>query len=459
METAKSKYEVRGGPKGLPFIGLLRAANRDPLWLLADNGLRYGDIIPFTIMGRNIVQVNHPDLVRQVLMENHKNYKKSKAYIRFESVLGQGLLTSNGEKWKRDRQKIQPMFRREQIEGYYFGVVSDVADKYKRRWFALTEQGEAEIDVTQEMAAITLEVIVKLIFGKDNLDEATIHALHRASDVFLAYLKKIRTLPKVDFDKVFHTPRYRRFKREIVFLDGIITHLLDQYKAGVMEDKLNMLALLFDAQQKDPANFTEQDVRDQCKTMIFAGFETTSIIMQWMWFALDERPDIERKLRESIIAATPADGPLTFAQVDGMDYLAAVFKETMRLYPSFWVTSREPIEDDYFGDFLVRKGSNVVIPQIVMHRHPRFWEKPNEFLPERFLNGNDAAIDDGLYFPFSAGARKCSGYRLAEMEAMTVFAKLLPHFTLTVQNKLGNGFDPSLSIKPKHSLKVRIRRL
>lgn len=458
MQDAAQKTYTVSGPKGLPGLGMMLEVNRDPLAFLVANSQRYGEIIPFHIMGQKVVQVNHPDLVRRVLMENHKNYIKSSAYIRFESVLGKGLLTSNGEKWRRDRQRIQPMFKREQIEGYYFDVIKSVGDKYCRRWLAITDGGEAELNITQEMSAITLEVIVKLIFGKDNLDDETIASLHRSTDVFMDYLKRIRLIPRVDLDKVFCTPRYFRFRKELRNLESIIGSLLDQYKKGLLSDQDNMLALLLAAQKADPEHFSERDIRDQCATMLFAGFETTAILMQWMWFVLAARPDIVARLRGEIAQNLSGEASLSYEGMQKMHYLTAVFKEALRLYPSFWVTSREPLEDDFFGSYRVERGSLVVLPQYVMHRHPRWWKDPDSFVPERFFPENEAEIDDGLYFPFSQGARKCSGYRLAEVEAKAIFAMLLPLFNVSVDKAAEIRFDPAISLRPDPSLLATIRR-
>jgi cytochrome P450 len=463
MTGTERKHYTVSGPRGLPILGMIIDANRNQLNFLQQNALNYGEIIPFHIMGQKVVQVNHPDLVRYVLMENHKNYHKSKAYIRFESVLGKGLLTSNGEKWRRDRQKIQPMFKREQIEGYYFDVINHVCEKYRRHWLSLTKTGPVEINITQEMASITVEVIVKLIFGKDNLDENAIDTLHRATQVFMDYLKGIRLLSNVDLHKIFHTPQYFRFKKALLDLDHIIDSLLDQNKKGLLSDQQNMLALLLKARQEDPENFSERDIRDQCATMLFAGFETTAILIQWMWFSLDNQPDITNKIRAEITKFAPCtttENSLSLMQEDvcKMDYLTAVFKEMLRLYPSFWVTSREPVEDDILGDYKIKRGTLVVLPQIVMHRHPRWWNEPNACIPERFYPENESQIDDGLYFPFSQGARKCSGYRLAEMEAKIIFAKLLPLFNVKIINAVTTEFDPAISLRPKSPLLAKISR-
>lgn len=464
MQDAARTYSMTGGPRGSPIVGMMQAAKKDPLGLLTDNARRYGDIIPFSMFGRKVVQVNHPELVRYVLMENHKNYYKSKGYIRFESVLGQGLFTSNGDKWKRDRQRIQPMFKREQIEGYYFDVVNEVSEKYKKRWLSLTERGAAQINITREMAAITIEIVVKLLFGKGNLDEATIASIHHSYAVFMAYLKKARILPKVDLGAVFHTAAHAQFRKEIDNIEAILNSLLDQYKSGTATDKYNMLALLYAAQQQDPEHFTEQDIRDQSISMVFAGFETTSLLMQWLWYVLDAHPQVAERLRADVTAHAPDTAKedsagITFEQIARMDVLGAAINETMRLYPPIWMNGRAPVEDDRLGDYRIERGTVVLLPQFVMHRHPRWWDAPEEFRLERFLNGNEEKIDSGLFFPFSLGPRKCIGYRLAEMEARLVLAKLVPLFRVRALNASGNALDPGISLKLSQPLMAEITRI
>ena len=447
------EYNLMGGPKGAPFFGSLFDANRDPLAFLANNALIYGDIVDFKVLGRTVVQINHPDLIRHVLMENHKNYHKSPSYIRFESAIGKGLLTSGGDKWRKDRQTMQPMFRRELVEGFYFSVINDVGEKYKRKWLELTENGAAVVDITSEMAAITLEVISRIIFGKDTLSEEQTNALHHSYDVLMAYLAKNRLLPKVDMGKVFRTERYRVFKKEVDKVYALLGRLIEQYRREPRtEEKYNMLALLIEAQKAAPEHFSESDIREHAATMIFAGFETTSILMQWMWYALNAHPGVEQKLR----AAIPT-GDISCDALMGIEYLDMVFKETMRLYPPLWMTGRKPVAEDSIGGYKVTPEHMILLPQIVMHRHPYWWYKPDAFLPERFANGFEP--DEGLYFPFSQGARKCSGYKLAEMEAKVIFSKLLPHFSVTMLTALGNGFNPTISLKAQRPLFARISRV
>jgi cytochrome P450 len=461
--TEPVRFTVNGGPKGYPLLGMLLHVKRDPIGVLADNALRYGDIIPIPMLGLKSIQINHPDLVRHVLMENHRNYQKSDVYIRFESVLGQGLLTSNGDKWKRDRQKIQPMFKREQVEGYFFDVINHVAERYKQRWWKLTQDGAAEIDITREMATLTIEFILKSIFGKDNMDDATIARIHHSFVIFIDYLKDMRLLPKVDMRKLLHMPAYQQFNRELMALHDIVNGLIAQYRDGALTDKYNLLALLYEAQKQDPDAMTDKDIMDHTLTMVFGGFESTSILMQWMWHVLDGRPDIVKKLRDDITGTAPCTAQmdsmgLTYDEAMKMDYLNSFFFESMRLYPPFWVSSRQPLEDDIIGDYKVSKDTVVVVPQIVMHRHPKWWQEPNAFIPERFTAGKGAKIDHGLYFPFSHGPRKCMGYKLVEMEAMVIFAKLLPFFNVKALNVLGNPIDPGISLKLKHPLRVSISR-
>ena len=360
------------------------------------------------------------------------------------------------------------MFKREKIEGYYFDVVREVGEKYKRKWLKLTEKGSAEIDITSEMAAITLEVIAKLLFGQDSMNPERVAMIHHACMARVPRLPQAAAhfpLP-LTLEKIFRTPRYVRYQRELDNFDELLAKLIARNTgAGVSTDKYNMLTLLLGAQREDPEHFTDRDIRDQCATMIFAGFETTSILMQWLWYTLDSRPDVEEKLRAEITrhapcTATGDSSGITYAEIGKMDYLAASVKETMRLYPSIWMTGREPVEEDHLGDYKVKPGTMLMVPQLMMHRHPRWWDRPNAFiLKRRFLGENDPKLDDGLYFPFSLGARKCTGAHLAQMEAKVIFAKLLPLFSGTALNSLGNAMEPALSLKLKTPLRLEIRRV
>lgn len=463
-KVAGQAYTMNGGPKGWPCVGMLKDAIVNPMGLLLDNAQRYGDIIPNPMIGTTMLQVNHPDLVQYVLVENHKNYQKSIHYRRFESAVGQGLLISNGEKWRRDRQKIQPMFRRDQIEGYYFDVVNEVTEKFKQKWLSLTEKGPVQINLAYEMAAITTEIILRIIFGKDNLTEKDIVSLHHSFDVLMSYLKTLRVFPDKDMRKFFHMPSYYRFRKEVANIEVILSDLTNKYRKSDIADKLNLLALLIEAQKVDPANFNDRDIRDHSIMMVFAGFETTSIVMQWLWFALDSNPEVRKKLRDEMIFCAPctanADSSgLRYEQAQQMEYTLAAIRETMRLYPPFWLISRSPVEDDCLGGYKVKAGTEVVLPQIVIHRSPRWWDNPNAFIPDRFLPENEHMILPGAYFPFALGARGCVGAKLGEMEARVIATKLLPMFRMKMLNAVDNGYNPSISLKFKKPLIVEIDRL
>ncbi len=462
--TGETRYSV-SEPKGSPVTGLLIPLIKNPLGsIMSLSRQNCGDIVSFKLFGEpeNVIQINHPELVRQVMVDNQKNYAKSKAYIRFRSVGGLGLINSDGEKWKRDRQKIQPMFNREQISNYYFNVTNLVTEKYKKRWLQLTENGKAEVNLTEEMVKITTEIILRSIFGQKISDEA-VTSLYQSYNVMLDYLKTIRVIYNVDSRRLFCHPAYFKFKKERDNIDHHIKTLTDQYRANPLYDRYNMLSLLIEAQKADPENFSERDIRDQAVTMVFNGFETTSLLMQWLWYLVDDFADAGKKLRTEILttipcAATHDSSSLTFAEVQKLDYAGMVIKETLRLYPPIPIVSREAKEDDYFGDFKVKKGSSVIIPIIAMHRNPKYWEHPNSFIPERFLPENEAKIDDGMYLPFMHGGRKCSGHAFVDMEARTIIAKFLSLFKVVILNKVDNKIEPGITLKPKNPLMAEISR-
>lgn len=448
--------------KGNTLLGSLLPLLMDPLKFMVDASRSGADIISFRVLWQKMAMVTHPDLIRYMLVTNHKNFKKDDSYIRFQSVGGLGLITSHGEKWKRDRQKIQPMFSREMIISYHFDVANEVSERHKKHWLERLEQGSFEIDISHEMALITTEIIMKTVFGRSISDEM-VHGLHRSYDVIIEYLKRVRLIPSVDMRKKLRMPSYFRFQRALDYLHEVIRELGQEYRDGKINDTKSMFAMLLAAQKQDPTHFNDIEIRDQCITMLFAGFETTAVSMQWMWYALDGRNDIRTKLREEITrhaphTATPDSSALTFAELSKMEYLTAFFRETIRLYPPFWSTGRTPIEDDALGSFKVKKGMTIVLPQFVMHRDPKWWERPEELVPERFLPIEDARYDEGAYFPFSHGPRKCIGAAFAEMEARTIMTKLLPLFDVACLNKQGNPITPSISLKLRHPLRVRISR-
>jgi cytochrome P450 len=448
--------------KGPPFVGLLLPALKDTVGFMMDLSLSHGDVVSFHIMGQQGIQVNHPDLIHYILVDNHKNYRKSKPYVRFESAIGLGLLTSNGDKWKRDRQKIQPMFNRERISGYYFDVVNEVSEKYKQKWLEATKNGPFDIVINEEMARITTEVILKSIFGHD-IDDEEVISLHESYGVLIEYLRNIRLFPSVDLRKALMFPSSFKFRKALANVDSRIAALADKYRSAGGMGRHDMLSLLVEAQKSQPDYFSDKDVRDHCVSMVFAGFESTSIFMQWFWYLLDDRADIKYKLREHITQHAPCTSTsdsksLTFTELMEMDYLSMVYKETMRLYPPFWMTGREPIEDDMLGGLRVPKGTAIVLPELSMHRHPRWWHDPHTCIPERFTPENEAKIVDGAYFPFSLGPRKCSGHSFVDMEAKTIMAKLLPLFDVMVLNKLSNPLLPGISLKLKNPVRVRVSR-
>lgn len=450
--------------KGIPFFGKVFEAVSNSLELSMNAAALDADYIVTHMMGLQILQINHPDLVRYVLMDNHKNYRKNNTYIRFESVGGLGLLTSHGEKWKKDRQKIQPLFHRQIIMDNHYATVNEVSEKYKQAWLEKTKNSQSfELNITEEMASITTEVIMKTVFG-NQIGTEEITAMRRSFQVLINYLKNIRVIPHIDLRQAMKWPAYFEFNRARAHVYAIIDRCADQYRLNAhTEEHRSMLSLLVEAQQKDPDHFTNDDIRDQCATMIFAGFETTAILMQWLWYVLSDEREVVARLRHDIIGKAPVAGELDsaglgFEQVSEMEYLSMVLKETMRLYPPFWITGREPLEDDYWGDFRVKKKTTIAIPQIAFHRSPRWWKDPETFDPERFSAENEKNIIDGTYFPFSLGPRKCIGAFFAEMEAKTIMAKLIPLFDVVALNKTNNALDPAISLKLKKPLICKVSR-
>ncbi len=456
-------YIFKGGPKGPFFIGLLQQMKSDPIGFMEKNSIEYGDFIPFSVMGKNMIQVNHPDLVRYVLMSNAKNYSKGKNYRRFEPALGQGLFTSSGEKWKKDRQKIQPMFKTEQIQGYYFDIVKSVSIKYKKLWEDRIKSNDNIINISSEMSFMTTEIILKSIFGKDNINDESVRSLHRSYSVLIEYLKKQRLFPDIDFRAIFNTGQYKLFKEELANIENILNELIIRYNNGSVCDEYNMLSLLLKDKKLDSESWSNSDIRDHTVSMVVGGFETTSLLMQWIWFALDTNPNVRENLYNQLVINMPylSDGnsdKISYKDMVGIEYLNGVISEAMRLYPPFWATARTPIKDDYFGSYKVKAGSVVILPQMIMHRHERWWHKSKDFLPERFAD-NQNKEKEFIYFPFSLGPRKCIGFRFAIMEAKTIISVLATSFNVEILNSESHEFSPGITLKTKNNIMAKISKI
>lgn len=442
------------GPESLPIVGCIpKVKEEGVLNFLMNNAVSYGDIIPFRMGIDSVLQINHPSLIEEILRIKHKRFKKASNHQRFREVLGDGLLTSNGEKWKKDRQRLQPVFKRDLIEGIYFQKVQKVGEALTEEWGQKASAGAA-VNVTEDMARATLKIMLHTIFG-ERVSEADVLQIDSAIREFMDYVGLPRLLPNVDVNKLVGTSKYRDLKKTRGELKKLVKRLYFD-ELGAPSDEPNMMKLMIFALQNDEDSFCFEDLYDHSITMFFAGYETTATLLQWAWHCLEQNPCVETKLLEEL-SSLDSLSQFSFQAIDGFPYLDAFLKETMRLYPSFWATTRASIEIENLGGMEIRPSQTLLLPQYVMHRHPRFWDNPEEFKPERFLSERQMHIVPGSYFPFSIGHRKCVGYRFAEMEAKVLISMLLPIFRLREGGERSYELKPIISLRLEEDLIMRLQ--
>lgn len=432
----------RARPGGWPVIGDLLAMRREPLAFLS-RVAREGDVVRLRL-GRDVFLLNHPDHAQRVLHDNHANYRKNFFYARMKPLVGEGLLTSEGNDWKRKRRLAQPAFHRERLAAFA-GIMAHHTGALLDRWADPAARG-APVDVAADMMRLTLTVVGHALFGFDLLtgaDEARqafTRALRITSDRFFALLYLPPWVP---------TPANLKFGRAMRVLDGLVDEVIAARRGRPpREDLLGMLMEARDAE--GGAGLSDEELRDEVITMVLAGHETTASALSWALYLLSSARESDRRLhRES--AAVLGGRDATVGDLPRLEYAARVNQEAMRLYPPAWIFGREAIAADAFGDVQVPAGATVSICPWLLHRDARFWADPERFDPDRFLPGV-AVRPRYAYVPFAAGPRMCIGNAFATMEMQIVLAMVASRYRLELVPGQPVQVEASVTLRPRSGI-------
>jgi len=342
--------------------------------------------------------VHHPDDVKRVLVTNHRNYTKGVGIDRVRLLLGNGLITSEGEFWRRQRRMSQPAFHRKVIERFA-GVIDELNDAMLDRWAAAAERGEP-VNLTQGMSELALDVVLHSIFSEDlgrlvtDLNESPFMMVTR------------------------ETKRDPRFAYEFRQLGTVVQQIIRQRRAhGKRHVDFTQMLMEF----KDPdtnAGMTERELLDEILTLVVAGHETTASTLNWTWWLVSQHPEVERRLQEEQDRVGPLGAGATYADLERLPYTLAVLQEALRLYPPAWILTRRAIGPDKLGGYAVPPGTDVFLSPFVIHRHPAFWDNADRFDPGRFEPGRGGTRHKFAYLPFGAGPRHCIGENFSLFEMM-----------------------------------------
>src|SRR5579863_1661613 len=437
------------GPKGLPILGMALEVRKDPLGTLQRLAREYGDLVGFTAMGMRRVLVSRPEYIQQLLILDHaKLHKSALTKLVVGPLLGQGLLISEGDFWRRQRRLAQPAFHRSRTNEYS-PVMVECALERMRQW-----RGGETRNIAEEMMKLTLEVAVRTLFGTTLAGDS--EAIGKAMTFLMRYyLRRGRSPWRIPAS--WPTPANRRARREVEYMDSLIYGIISDRKKDT-RPRNDLLSMLMAALHEDGSQMTEKQVRDESMTLFVAGHETTALSLVWTWYLLGENPEAEARLHEELRAVL-GGRPAEVSDLDRLPYLNAVVHESLRLYPPAFIMARMNVESVTVGGYEIPPRSTLLASQWVMHRDPRFFEQPERFLPERWLDGLESRLPPGAYFPFGDGPRRCIGQGFAQLETALVIAAIAQKFRF----RLTKGFpvvpEPLVTLRPKYGIEMTIQQV
>jgi cytochrome P450 len=412
---------------------------RDPLTFFTTIARTYGDVVRFTFGSQPVYLVSHPDMIEDVLVTESKKFMKGIALQRAKRLLGEGLLTSEGQMHLRQRRTIQPLFHKQQVQRFAEAMV-----RHAVRWRESVGDG-ATIDVTAEMGGLTLAIVGETLFSANvqsdanEVREALSDAVQSFAYAVLPYVELIEKLPVGPFVKV---------RKARARLDRIILRVIANKRSGIDNpeglsphagpDLITMLLAARDPENPAEPGMSDQQIRDEAMTIFLAGHETTANAMSWTWHLLGQAPAVESRLHEELERVLAGRIP-TVEDVPKLEYTRAVIAESMRLYPPAWTMGRRVIEPHTIGGYSIEKHALVLISQWVVHHDARWWNEPDRFLPDRWLNNSVPSVALGgsapsaarpryAYFPFGGGNRVCIGESFAWTEAILLLATIAQHW-------------------------------
>jgi len=435
------------GPRSLIPGRFLRSMQRSPTTFLQRLAREYGDVVRFSIGPRDIYSFAHPDAVREILVTHDRSFIKSLALQRSKIVLGEGLLTSEGDFHLRQRRLAQPAFHRDRIRRYG-EVMSSYAVRARERW----RDGQ-RVDVHHEMMRLTLAVVAKTLFDADVEGEAD-EIGGALTEIMLMFPKLLN--PFIEMFMKLPIPQMRRFQRALARLDRTIYDIIAARRASG-EDRGDLLSMLLLAQdtEGDNGRMTDQQLRDESMTLFLAGHETTANALAWTWYLLAQNPAAEaefhRELREVL-----GDRPPSPDDYPRLRYTEMVLAESMRIYPPAWGIGRMATEDVAIAGCEVPRGAIAIVSQWVTQRDARFWPDPERFDPLRFTEEAKAARQRFTYFPFGGGSRICIGEGFAWMEGVLLLAALGQKWRFVREDPRPVEPQPLITLRPRGGIAMRL---
>ena len=437
------------GPRSSPRSLLPIALGREPLSFLRDLTARYGDVAHLTATGEHLVVLNHPQLIRDVLVTNQRNFRKGRGLEKARKLLGDGLLTSEGETHLRQRRLMQPAFHKERIASYA-ATMTEYADRVQQRW-----TDGATLDIAEEMMRLTLGVVGRTLFNADVESHA-----RNVGEALTAVLNSFWTtmLPFADLLEKLPIPLLKKGRAARAQLDAIVYGLIAERRRnpGDRGDLLSMLLLAQDEEQGG-RGMTDTQVRDEAMTIFLAGHETTANALAWTWFLLSGAPHVEERLHEEVDRVLAGRTP-TVADLPRLPVVEQVITESMRLYPPAWLIGRRAIGAYPVNGYTLPPRTIVLVSPYVTQRDARFFDDADCFRPDRWTPEFRQGLVPFAYFPFGGGTRRCIGEAFAWMELALVTASIAQRWRLRLVPGHPVVPQPVVTLRMKHGLRMTVER-
>jgi cytochrome P450 len=447
------------GPRGLPLLGNLIDVQTDLLELF-ERGLReHGDTVRFRFGPFDFVVVHRPEDIRTVLLSRAGDFRKSPSYEGLRLAVGNGLLTSEGTFWRRQRKLMTPAFHHRRLVDFCQTMVT-CASECGDGWAAAAAEREGDegpgrvVDLHAEMLSLTFRIVGLTLFSTELSEKAG--RMGPALATVLEHVNHVATAMLLTPPPWVPTPRNRRFRRAMEVVDDVVLGIIAERRRSGEEvgDLLGMLMAASD--ETGEVRMTDAELRDEVATLVLAGHETTAQALTWAFMLLSRHPDVERRVVAEIREVC-GERPPSFEDLKALELTGRVIDESMRLYPPAWLFERQACVDLDLGGYFIPANTLVAVSPWTLHRHPAYWENPEGFDPDRFSPERVAARPRYAYLPFGGGPRQCIGVNFALYEAKLVLATLLQRFSFALVPGQDLRPDAAVTLRPSQGMKMWVR--
>jgi cytochrome P450 len=397
----------------------------------------FGDIYRVFAPSRGVYNyvINHPDDIKRVLLSNHRNYTKGEGMDRVKILLGNGIMTSEGDFWRRQRRMMQPSFHRRVID-QFSALIREVNDKFAARWADKAARAEP-VNLSDDTSELTLEIVLRSIFGSD--------------------LARLETQFGANPFEVVAKEQNRDLKFAFRFrsLTKLVAELIDRRRREP-EEHFDFLSMLMATRDRDTEEaMSDKEMIDEVLTLIVAGHETTAAALTWTWYLISQHPDTAARLQAEA-DGVGSERTLGLDAAESLQFTHQVLQEALRLYPPGWLITRRTLEADELGGYPIAPRTDVFISPYMLHRHPAFWSEPEEFRPERFAGADAEERHRFAYIPFAVGPRHCIGENLAMFEMLAHVQAMSRRFRLTRANHEPIELEAQINLRPRSNLMMMV---